>query len=147
MFRNTIAAAVLGAAALAAVLSTPVDAQQDRVQSGSLECSLSSSIGLIVASQRNVACNYKPNGGPPEAYVGTMTRVGLDVGITGGGAIIWAVFSGTNRYVGMLAGPMSAHRRSQYRGRREFAGIASGAITEFAGWRRRGARFGASHAP
>jgi len=104
MFRNTIAGAVLGAAALAAVLSTPVDAQQDRVQAGSLECSMSSSIGLIVASQRNIACNYKPNGGPPEAYVGTMTRVGLDVGITGGGAIIWAVFSGTNRYVGMLSG-------------------------------------------
>ena len=104
MFRNTIAGAVLGAAALAAVCSTPVDAQQDRVQAGSLECSLSSSIGLVIASQRNVACNYKPNGGPPEAYVGTMTRVGLDVGITGGGAIIWAVFSGTNRYVGMLAG-------------------------------------------
>ena len=104
MFRNTIAGAVLGAAALAAVLSTPVDAQQDRVQAGSLECSMSSSIGLIVASQRNIACNYKPNGGPPEVYVGTMTRVGLDIGITGGGAIIWAVFSGTNRYVGMLAG-------------------------------------------
>ena len=104
MFRNTIAGAIFGAAALAAVLSTPVDAQQDRVQAGSLECSMSSSIGLIVASQRNIACNYKPNGGPPEAYVGTMTRVGLDVGITGGGAIIWAVFSGTNRYVGMLSG-------------------------------------------
>jgi hypothetical protein len=104
MFRNTIAVAVLGAAALAAVLSTPADAQRDRVQADSLECSFSSSIGLVVASQRNIACNYKPNGGPPEAYVGTMTRVGLDIGITGGGAIIWAVFSGTNRYVGMLAG-------------------------------------------
>ena len=104
MFRNTIAGAVLGAAALATVLSTPADAQRDRVQAGSLECSLSSSIGLIVASQTNIACNYKPDGGPPEAYVGTMTRIGLDVGITGGGAIIWAVFSGTNRYAGMLAG-------------------------------------------
>jgi hypothetical protein len=104
MFRNTIAGAVVGTAALATVLSTPADAQRDRVQAGSLECSLSSSIGLVVASQKNVACNYKPNGGPPEAYVGTMTRIGLDVGITGGGAIIWAVFSGTNRYAGMLAG-------------------------------------------
>jgi hypothetical protein len=104
MFRNTIAGAVLGTAALATVLSTPADAQRDRVQVGSLECSLSSSIGLLVASQKNVACNYKPDGGPPEAYVGTMTRIGLDVGITGGGAIIWAVFSGTNRYAGMLAG-------------------------------------------
>jgi hypothetical protein len=104
MFRSTIAGAVLGTAALATVLSTPADAQRDRVQVGSLECSLSSSIGLVVASQKNVACNYKPDGGPPEAYVGTMTRIGLDVGITGGGAIIWAVFSGTNRYAGMLAG-------------------------------------------
>jgi hypothetical protein len=104
MFRNTIAGAVLATAALATVLSTPADAQRDRVQMGSLECSLSSSIGLLVASQRNIACNYKPDGGPPEAYVGTMTRVGLDVGITGGGAIIWAVFSGTNRYAGMLSG-------------------------------------------
>ena len=104
MFRNTIAGAVLGTAALATVLSTPAGAQNDRVQAGSLECSLSSSIGLVVASQKNVACNYKPQGGPPEAYVGTMTRIGLDVGITGGGAIIWAVFSGTNRYAGMLAG-------------------------------------------
>jgi Protein of unknown function (DUF992) len=104
MFRNTIAAAVLATAALAAALSTPAGAQSDRVQAGSLECSLSSSIGLLVASQRNVACNFKPNGGPPEAYVGTMTRVGLDVGITGGGAIIWAVFTGTNRYAGMLGG-------------------------------------------
>ena len=33
-----------------------------------------------------------------------MTRIGLDVGVTGGGAIIWAVFTGTNRYAGMLTG-------------------------------------------
>jgi hypothetical protein len=104
MLRNAFVVAALGAAALATVLSTPAGAQQDRVQAGSLECSMSSGIGLIVGSQRNVACNYKPNNGPPEAYVGTMTRIGLDVGVTGGGAIIWAVFSGTNRYTGMLTG-------------------------------------------
>ncbi len=104
MFRNAFAGAVFAAAALATMASTPADAQRDRVQVGSLECSMSSSIGLIVGSQRNIACNFKPDGGPPEAYVGTMTRVGLDVGITGGGAIIWAVFTGTNRYAGMLTG-------------------------------------------
>jgi hypothetical protein len=104
MVRNTIAAAILGISALATVLSTPAGAQRDRVQLGSLECSLSSSVGLIVASQRNIACNFKPDGGPPEAYVGTLTRVGIDIGVTGGGAIIWAVFAGTNRYVGMLTG-------------------------------------------
>jgi hypothetical protein len=104
MFRTGIAGAVLGAAALATVLTTPADAQRDRVQAGTLECSLSSSIGMVIGSQRNVACNFKPSGGPPEAYVGTMSRVGLDIGVTGGGAIIWGVFTSTNLYAGMLTG-------------------------------------------
>jgi hypothetical protein len=104
MFRTGIAGAVAGAAALATVLMTPADAQQDRVQAGTLECSLSSSIGMVVGSQRNVACNFKPKGGPPEAYVGTLSRVGLDIGVTGGGAIIWGVFTSTNLYAGMLTG-------------------------------------------
>ncbi len=33
-----------------------------------------------------------------------MTRIGLDVGFTTGGAIIWTVFADTNRYAGMLTG-------------------------------------------
>ena len=33
-----------------------------------------------------------------------MTRLGLDVGITGGSVIIWTVFADTNRYKGMLTG-------------------------------------------
>ena len=103
MFRKDFAGAVLGAIALAMALVTPA-AAQERFQAGTVECSLSSSIGLVVGSQRNVACNFKPNGGPPEAYQGVMTRVGLDVGFTGGGAIIWAVFTTTNRYTGMLTG-------------------------------------------
>jgi hypothetical protein len=33
-----------------------------------------------------------------------MTRVGLDVGLTTGSVIIWAVFANTNRYKAMLTG-------------------------------------------
>ena len=54
MLRHAYAGAVLAATVLATVLSTPADAQRDRVQVGSLECSLSSGIGLIVGSQRNM---------------------------------------------------------------------------------------------
>jgi len=103
MIRKDFAGAVLGAAALVMAFGTPA-AAQERVQAGTLECSLSSSIGMVVASQRNIACNFKPNGGPPEAYAGTMSRIGLDIGITGGGAIIWAVFTTTNLYSGILTG-------------------------------------------
>jgi hypothetical protein len=102
-FRGAIAALV-GAAAVAVAATIPADAQPRRVQIGTLACSISAGIGMVVASQRNVSCNFQPDGGPPEAYTGTMTRIGVDVGFTTGGAMVWGVFAGTNRYAGMLAG-------------------------------------------
>ena len=101
-FRGMVAA-LFGAAAMATA-TIPADAQPNRVQVGTLACSISAGVGMIVASQRNVSCNFQPDGGPPEAYTGTMTRVGVDVGFTTGGAMVWGVFAGTNRYAGMLAG-------------------------------------------
>jgi hypothetical protein len=97
-------AALVGAAAMVATASISADAQPRRVQVGTLACSISAGIGLVVASQRNVNCNFQPDGGPPEAYTGTMTRVGVDVGFTTGGAMVWGVFADTNRYAGMLSG-------------------------------------------
>jgi hypothetical protein len=101
MFLKGFSSALLGAALLAATV--PAQAQ-DRVQVGQLACSISAGIGLIVASQRNVSCTFNPNNGPPEAYTGTMTIIGVDVGFTTGSAMVWGVLSGTNRYVGMLSG-------------------------------------------
>jgi uncharacterized protein DUF992 len=99
-----IVAALVGAAAVAATAIIPADAQPSRVQVGTLACSISAGVGLLVASQRNVSCNFQPDGGPPEAYTGTLTRVGVDVGFTAGGAMVWGVFANTNRYAGMLTG-------------------------------------------
>jgi Protein of unknown function (DUF992) len=96
--------AALGAAAVVAVATVPADAQPRRVQVGTLACSISAGVGMVVASQRNVSCNFQPDGGPPEAYTGTLTRVGVDVGFTSGGAMVWGVFADTNRYAGMLTG-------------------------------------------
>ena len=94
--------AIVVAAALAA--STAI-AESRRIQVGTLTCSLSSSLGLIIGSQRNVSCLFRgAPGDPDEPYTGTMTRVGLDVGLTTGSVIIWAVFANTNRYKGMLTG-------------------------------------------
>ena len=102
-FRGMVAALV-GAAAVVAAAVVPADAQPRRVQVGTLACSISAGVGLVVASQRNVSCNFQPEGGPPEAYTGTMTRIGVDVGFTSGGAMVWGVFADTNRYAGMLTG-------------------------------------------
>jgi hypothetical protein len=102
MFRKGFVGALLGAAIVAAAL--PARAQPSRVQVGSLSCSISAGIGLIIGSQRNVNCIFQPDGGPPESYTGTMTIIGLDVGFTTGAAMVWGVFTGTNRYTGMLTG-------------------------------------------
>jgi len=103
MVRIAYAAALIAAVALVTV-TRPAEAQPRRGQVGTLACSLSSSIGLIVGSQRNVNCDFTASGGPVEHYTGTMTRVGLDIGVTTGGAIIWGVFADTDRYDGMLTG-------------------------------------------
>ena len=94
--------ALVAAVALAA---STANAASSRVQVGTLTCSLSSSIGLVVGSQRNVSCLFRGTSGEPdEPYTGTMIRVGLDVGFTTGSVIIWTVFAKTNRYKGMLTG-------------------------------------------
>ena len=103
-FSAALAGSIVGVSALAALLAASANAQPSRVQVGKLACSISAGVGLIVGSQRNVSCNFQPDGGPPEAYTGTITKVGLDVGFTTGGAMVWGVFTDTNRYAGMLSG-------------------------------------------
>ncbi len=107
MFRSAFAAL----AVLAAALTTgagPMEAQPSRLQVGTLTCAMSASIGFIVGSQKNVNCVFRGRPGEPEeAYTGTMTTIGLDIGITTGGVIVWTVFADTNRYAGMLAGRYS----------------------------------------
>ena len=115
---RAIAAATAIAAAGVGMTAGPV-AAQGRLQVGTLECSLSASVGLILGSERNVNCVFRggPNE-PAEANTGTFTRVGVDIGVTSGGVIIWTVFASTNRYVGMLTG--------NYAGASAEASIAAG---------------------
>jgi hypothetical protein len=104
MFRTAFAAMAILGAAFAMVVG-PADAQPRRIQVGTLTCSMSASLGFIVGSQKNVNCVFRGQPGEPEeGYTGTMTTIGLDIGITTGGVIVWTVFADTNRYAGMLAG-------------------------------------------
>jgi hypothetical protein len=104
MYRIVFATALVAAATLTAAATSPASAQSRQVQAGELDCSLSSSVGLLVTSQRNVSCFYHGGNGAQAAYVGTLTRVGIDVGITSGGKMVWTVFVNTDRYNGTLAG-------------------------------------------
>ncbi|HLH92958.1 MAG TPA: DUF992 domain-containing protein [Xanthobacteraceae bacterium] len=103
MFRTVITAAVM-VGALALALAGTAQAQE-RVQAGSLTCDVSAGIGLIIGSQRNVSCTFTPSSpGPIEYYTGTISKLGIDVGVTTGGVMVWAVWAPTNRPAGALAG-------------------------------------------
>jgi len=74
-------------------------------QAGTLNCDVSAGIGLIIGSRREVNCLFTPSyPAPPEQYVGAITKVGLDLGVTGGGQLVWAVQISTTRRRGVLAG-------------------------------------------
>ena len=106
MFLNRIAA--LAAAVLLLLLpSTPSRAQQPSgTQVGMLTCQVGPSIGLIFGSHQTMRCRFLPNGQfAPQAYVGQINTIGLDVGITAGGGLAWGVFAPTaGPPIGGLAG-------------------------------------------
>jgi hypothetical protein len=93
--------------ALVAALAAPASAQQTGgTKVGVLTCQTSASIGFIVGSHQKIRCSYAPDSGaPPENYIGAINRVGLDLGVTGGGVMAWGVIAPTNGFRhGALAG-------------------------------------------
>src|SRR6266849_7970654 len=113
MFKHFVATGLI---ALAVASVSPARAQTPPTTSaGTLTCQMAPSIGLIFGSRQRMACRFAANGPyPPEAYVGVMGTIGLDVGITAGGVMAWGVFAPT-------AGPRRGALAGTYVG-------ASGAI-------------------
>src|SRR5579883_353767 len=64
-------------------------------QIGLLRCNVSPGVGLIITSSRALACRFTRSYGPPEFYYGTITNFGLNLGATGPGRLVWAVFAAT----------------------------------------------------
>ena len=85
MARYVIAA---GSIVLALALAEPTAAQQ--IRAGLLTCDVSAGIGLIITSRKQVSCTFNPDQpGRQEDYDGTITNYGLDLGVTGGGVMMW----------------------------------------------------------
>jgi Protein of unknown function (DUF992) len=96
----------LGAVAVALAVASADPAAAQQAKAGVLTCDVSAGIGLIIGSQKQVSCVFSPDlPGPRDPYMGAMTKFGLDIGITGGGVMVWAVFTSTTALgPGFLAG-------------------------------------------
>jgi hypothetical protein len=99
---------LLATLALAAMLSVSAAAQapQSWTQVGSLSCKVNPNIGFVIVGHQPMECLFTPNTQtPPQAYDGAINTVGLNVGISAGGVLGWAVFAPTTGVpAGALAG-------------------------------------------
>jgi hypothetical protein len=83
------------ATALLAIPATQASAQS-RTKVGVLACNLAPTAGFVIGSHQPIACTFTPDyGRRRERYAGAIDRVGLDLGVTSGGRLIWHVFSQT----------------------------------------------------
>ena len=93
--RSYLVAAV---AALSLTVAATSAQAQGRTRAGGLSCNLAPSVGLIIGSRQQVSCTFTPStGGRVERYNGHIGRLGLDLGVTAGGRLIWGVFARTSK--------------------------------------------------
>lgn len=88
--------------------SVGASAAQEPPQSniGTLTCRVGPGVGALIASHRRLACQFNARDGRSEQYAGTITRIGLDVGVTAGGVIRWIVLARTR---GTRPGALAGH--------------------------------------
>lgn len=101
--RNTLAAAVL---TLAATLAMPqFAAAKSGVNVGTLSCTVEGGVGLLIGSSKDITCTFRSaRGKRREAYTGSISKLGIDIGVTGKSYISWVVFAPGVVKRGALAG-------------------------------------------
>jgi hypothetical protein len=117
MIRSLILAAALLTGVQAAMAQTP----KTWAQVGMLTCKLNPSIGFVIFGHQSMECRFVQN--PPfpvQFYEGALNTVGIDIGISAGGALGWAVLAPT-------AGPPPGALAGEYVGATGEIGMGLGA--------------------
>lgn len=72
------------------------NAAPEGVKVGVLTCQVESGWGYVLGSSKNIDCDYHPNQGENDRYVGSMSKLGVDIGYTDHGVIVWDVVAPTS---------------------------------------------------
>jgi Protein of unknown function (DUF992) len=100
MRRSTLAIAIIAALAPVATANA-----LPPVRAGVLECQGGQNVGFVVGSVTSLECIFQSQGRRPEAYIATLRRIGLDLGVTEHTRFEWAVNAPNSRLGrGELAG-------------------------------------------
>lgn len=70
------------------------------VKIGYLACDVGEGGGYVLGSAKELDCTFRSSfkGDGPDSYVGTIKKLGIDLGYTVHGKIVWAVFAPTAGY-------------------------------------------------
>ena len=80
--------------AVAVICATSSAQAKSGIEIGTLTCVGGEGVGLILGSKKSYNCSFAPaTGGPTEGYEATVTKIGLDLGVTGKTTIVWTVFA------------------------------------------------------
>jgi uncharacterized protein DUF992 len=75
------------------------------VKVGVLSCHVYGGVGWIIGSTKTANCIFRSSrGGWKDYYAGSITRVGIDIGVTNGADLVWVVFAPGKVQRGSLAG-------------------------------------------
>lgn len=67
---------------------------QTRQRVGSLICDADARVGLVLGSRQDMRCVFRSSADEKQhSYRGKIRRVGVDIGVTRGGTLTWAVFA------------------------------------------------------
>ena len=88
---NSVAVAASLAFLLASGATVSAQNEPAGVKVGVLSCNIEGGWGYVLGSSRDLRCNFVPSDGVTERYAGEITRIGVDVGYTQGGVLIWDV--------------------------------------------------------
>jgi hypothetical protein len=82
----------LVAAALGASMLAAAPASAAGVKIGTLTCDVEAGWGLVLGSQKDLSCVFKSaTNGTIAHYDGDITKLGVDIGYTNAGVMVWAV--------------------------------------------------------
>jgi hypothetical protein len=112
--KTVLAALLAPAALLAATIANAADLRtyqepddRDGVKIGTLSCDIGGGAGYVLGSAKELNCVFHSSIGSrsSESYTGTIRKMGVDVGFTTQGRLVWAVLAPTAGYHrGSLAG-------------------------------------------
>lgn len=68
------------------------------VKIGALTCDIGGGVGYVLGSAKEMDCTFRSRTGLTERYTGTIRKMGVDLGFTTRGKLVWAVFAPTAGY-------------------------------------------------